>query len=290
MANHHEAKAEGIESQLARSIFSDDEDATEKIEAKIARMEKRRDAMKEANKIVRRKPKNESTPEKVAELVALGMTESTARKLFEADFCGRFGFPSYSITNLGANIRRMRERIGDIGRQAARREAAAEAPEGVLIEGDEWVRVTFPEKPERDVINALKAAGFRWGAGSWCGQRENIPDCLRTELGMPRRGSLQWWATDRGFKCLIRCSRVYCWKSGERMARVTDVDNGRWMDHHDTSSEPWRWIKLTDNQVANFEAAARDCYCYQGVQRCDFCTSTRTPDGAPWSSGEDFAA
>ena len=31
------------------------------------------------------------------------------------------------------------------------------------------------DKPERAVIDALKAAGFRWGAGSWSGRTENLP-------------------------------------------------------------------------------------------------------------------
>ena len=60
------------------------------------------------------------------------------------------------------------------------------------------------------------------------------------------------------------------------------------MEHHDIYAPPWHCVELTPAQVANFEAAARDCYCYKGVDRCDFCTGTRTPDGAPSSNGEAF--
>jgi len=288
MANLHEEKADGIERQLRTSIFSDDSDATEQLQAKIAKEEKARDLMKAANAIVRKKPKNGWTAEKGEKLKALGIPAEKVAELFTPDFCGRIGFPSYALTNLGANIRRMKERIADIDRQNARKQAAELAPEGVLVEGGEYVRVTFPEKPERETINALKAGGFTWGGGSWTGKREDLPACVREITGAPRRGSLRWWSLERGFKCLIRCCRVYCWKPGEPFARRMDVDNGRWMQHEDINANPWQLVRLTDNQRANFEGAARDCYCYQGVDRCDFCTSMRTPDGAPWSSGEDF--
>jgi hypothetical protein len=175
MANHHEAKAEGIQRQLDTCIFSDDPDAVEQLQAKIAREEHTRDVMKRVNVIIRQKPKNEQTPAKLAAIVALGIPELRAVELFKPDFAGRIGFPSYAITNIGANIRRMQERVAQITRDAERRTAAENATGGVLIEGDEWVRVTFSEKPDRDILTALKAAGFRWGQGSWVGKRESIP-------------------------------------------------------------------------------------------------------------------
>src|SRR5690606_1472040 len=45
----------------------------------------------------------------------------------------------------------------------------------LAIEGGDWVRVTFAEKPERSVLSALKAAGFRWRGGSWIGERAKLP-------------------------------------------------------------------------------------------------------------------
>ena len=54
MAKHHGEKADGIERQLRTSIFSDDGDAVEKLEAKIAKLEAKRDAAKVANAAYRR--------------------------------------------------------------------------------------------------------------------------------------------------------------------------------------------------------------------------------------------
>jgi hypothetical protein len=57
--------------------------------------------------------------------------------------------PAYVLSNLGANIRRLEQRIEEITQRQARTEAASASTSGVLIEGEEWVRVTFAEKPDR---------------------------------------------------------------------------------------------------------------------------------------------
>jgi hypothetical protein len=78
----------------------------------------------------------------------------------------------------------MEGRIIEIERTQTRQAAAEAAPGGVPIEGSgpgefgDWVRVTFAEKPEHEVLEALRAAGFRWGGGSWSGERSNIPACV----------------------------------------------------------------------------------------------------------------
>jgi len=175
-AAHHVGKAVGLQQQLDNTIFSDDTDAVEKLQAKVQRLEASRDQLKSINKVVRRKPKNQLTPEKVTKLAELGLSEATARKLFEPDFGGRIGIPSYQLTNLGGNIRRARQRIEEVKARQVR-DAKAEAAGGTLIEGTgDYVRVTFEEKPDREVLTALKAAGFRWGGGSWTGKRADLPE------------------------------------------------------------------------------------------------------------------
>jgi hypothetical protein len=114
------------------------------------------------NKIIRKKPKNEKTPEKIEALIKLGLKEETAEKLFFPDFCGRIGIPSFCNKNLSGRIRQAKSRIVQIKRQKERKEAA-EKSGGISIEGDAWISVTFAEKPDRGILTALKAAGFRWG-------------------------------------------------------------------------------------------------------------------------------
>lgn len=181
MADHHAGKAAGIEAQLENTIFSDDENAVEALRAKIADQRATVEKMKAANKIIRKFKAD--IPGGVAALTAAGFSERTA-KLFEPDFAGRIGFPGFELTNTGANIRRMEARIVDIQQRQQRQEKAEAAPGGILIEGTgDYVRVTFPEKPERDILDALRAAGFRWGGGSWTGQRANLPAAVQTAKG-----------------------------------------------------------------------------------------------------------
>jgi hypothetical protein len=174
-AESMESRAEGIQTQLDRSVYSDDDNATEALEARAVKNEAKRDFYKAANKIIRSNPKNVLTEEKVTQLVATGVPESAARELFKPDFCGRIGFADYLLTNLGARIRTDRERIKTIQSQQQRTAQAESAPNGVTIEGAEYVRVTFAEKPEREILDALRAANFYWGHGSWSGKRESLP-------------------------------------------------------------------------------------------------------------------
>lgn len=181
MAEHHASKAAGIERQLANTIFSDDDNAIEELEAKIADLEAKRELNNTINKIIRAKPKNEVTDAKVAKLVELGMKDSSARKMFEPDFAGRIGIPSYVNQNMGGVISNAKKRIEDIKRRQERTQAA-ESNGGVAVEGTgEWVSVTFAEKPDRDILNALRDAGFRWGGGSWTGKRADLPECVKAD-------------------------------------------------------------------------------------------------------------
>jgi hypothetical protein len=100
-AQEHAEKAAGIERQLRTSIFSDDADAVEQLEAKIARLEQKRDAAKTANAAYRK--------EHAAELKTM-----TAYERSQA-----VPVPAYSLTGYGAEIRRCRDRIEQINRDKA---------------------------------------------------------------------------------------------------------------------------------------------------------------------------
>ena len=175
MAEHHEQKAAGLKTQLERSIFSDDPDAIEALEAKVEALEAERDRMKAINKAIRSGEGWESRMQPP-------LTDGERKELSDLARCWggvyKKGFPPYALTNLGGNIRRAKERIEIVKRRQARTEQAEQSAGGVVIEGGDWVRVTFAEKPSRDVLNALRDAGFRWGGGSWTGQRVNLPACV----------------------------------------------------------------------------------------------------------------
>ncbi len=176
LAEHHEQRAAGIASQLERSVFSDDENAVEALELRIAQREAtvaHRKAVNAAFKKAKGEP-----PARFAALVASGlMTQAEALSVAGTMASMRYDrpFPSYSLTNLNANIRRDRERIAELKLRQARTETAR-AQGGVKLENvGEYVRITFAEKPEREVLEALREAGFRWGGGSWVGERTKLP-------------------------------------------------------------------------------------------------------------------
>lgn len=86
-------RADGIEAQNAASIYSDDPDAVERLEEKINAEEKRRDAMKQANAAYRRQHR--------ARLAAMSAWDRNQA----------VPHPSWEVSNLTANIARMRKRL-----------------------------------------------------------------------------------------------------------------------------------------------------------------------------------
>lgn len=177
MARHHGAKADGLEHQLERCIFSDDPDAVEALQVRILELEADRDRRKASNAAFRKGDAVWSA--------FLGITPEQAavrrQIIMEGYSWCQQPHPTYELTNLGGNIRRLKQRIVDVQRRQERQAAAEAAPGGVSIEGGDYVAVTFPEKPSREVLDALRGAGFRWSGGSWCGERAKLPASV---LGM----------------------------------------------------------------------------------------------------------
>lgn len=171
MAATHESKAAEIERQLDRSIYDDDPDAVTQLEARIAAHEAQRERMKAENKAYR---KGEAA---FAALLGITPEQAAARRVtIEAGYSWhRQPHPAYELSNLGGRITTDRKRLETIQARQERSARAEAAPGGVVIEGGEWVQVTFAEKPDRAIIDALKAAGFSWGGGSWIGQRATLP-------------------------------------------------------------------------------------------------------------------
>lgn len=155
-----------------RPIMAGDADAVERLEKDIRHAERSQEAMREANKIIRQKPKYEKTPDKLSDLMTIGLSLKQAEELFEKDFCGRYGFPDYSLSNGSANIRRMKERLEQIQRAKA---APVEEIEGEHAKYEDCppenrVRLYFPGKPAVEVRDKLKSNGFRWAPSLGCWQ------------------------------------------------------------------------------------------------------------------------
>lgn len=170
MSVRHERKAATIESRLKRTIFSDDADAAENLKKRIADRERIVERMKFVNKAHAKFLKTGVVPEGVSE------AESEKIRNYKPAYTWEpHPFPPYAVTNLRNQIAADRKRLAMVEQMATRAAVASEAANGILIEGSEFVRVTFAEKPSREILSQLKAAGFRWSGGGWNGYRAKLP-------------------------------------------------------------------------------------------------------------------
>jgi len=172
-ADYYKQKAASASSNHA--IFSDDPEAVAKLKEKIAGLEKLQEIMKAANKIVTRKLGTKE--EKIIELEALKIP--SPGRLFEPDFCGRLGFPSYKLTNNSANLRTAKQRLERLQKQENQETTEKELGNGVrVVENveDNRLQIFFHGKPSVEIRANLKSYGFRWSpmVGAW--QRHRSPD------------------------------------------------------------------------------------------------------------------
>jgi Domain of unknown function (DUF3560) len=178
MATRHAEVADTLHARLETTIFSDDADATSELESRIAEREAERARIVELNKGLRRELKTgggKLTPGAFERLACtpkeIASVESNAR------YSGQITFPAYTLSNLSGRIKADRDRLESIKRQNVRRQAAADAG-GTFVQrflDSNWCQITFAEKPERAILDALRAAGYGWGGGSWSGYLDKLP-------------------------------------------------------------------------------------------------------------------
>jgi hypothetical protein len=135
--------------------------------------------MREANAIVRRKPRNERSDAKIAQLVALdGISPKTAEKLFVRDG-GSYGFPRYEMTSAQGKIKRLEAKLYP-------EPVEVEPPQDddvfrfekigatvTLAHADDLLRVRFDRKPARPMLARLGSLGkLRWARSEGAWQRK----------------------------------------------------------------------------------------------------------------------
>lgn len=174
---HIQGLLDKIRSVGTGGISSDDPQAVEKLEAKLAALEKHQEMMKAANAAIRMKDPAKGD----AKLAELGYTPEDIAKLREPDFCGRIGYPAYALQNNNANIRRIRGRIAELKKRTE------STPEGWEFDGGRVVvnttenrlQVIFDGKPDADVRTELKGEGFRWAPSQGAWQRQLTDNAMR---------------------------------------------------------------------------------------------------------------
>jgi prefoldin subunit 5 len=173
-----------------RIIKSSDANAIEKLETKLAELQKLQENMKAANTVLRNKKLTDA--EKVEQLIAVGFSESSANELLKPDFCGRIGF-SYHLTNNNGNMRNVKDRIEKLKRAQAQGtketiiESAESETEGIrIVDNVEAARlqIFFPGKPDAETRTKLKKNGFRWtpSIGAWQSYRSERANRAAKEI------------------------------------------------------------------------------------------------------------
>lgn len=173
----HRAMGRGVEASKAAEaareraagvghggISSDDPDAIDKLRAKMVALEERADNEVRWNKQLRKGGLDAvDAPESVK--------ESLRGLIARQPYVVQYG--AFHVSNRRAEIRRLKQRIEQLERNAARPAAApVELDGGVrIVENVELnrVQILFPGKPDADVRAKLKREGFRWAPseGAW---------------------------------------------------------------------------------------------------------------------------
>jgi hypothetical protein len=171
-----------------RPIMAGDSDAVSRLQDEITRAEQMQARMKVANQVVRTYRGKDETAG-IAKLVEQGFTEQQAVKLFEPDFCGRYGFPDYALTNNSANLRRMKLRLAQISRAKAQKGFEAQGENARLEDcpAENRVRLFYAGKPDVETRDRLKKTGFRWSPtlGCWQAYRhQHTYDFAKREAGV----------------------------------------------------------------------------------------------------------
>lgn len=162
-AEYYRRKAEAAENNDA--IYTEDEDAEERLTAKIENLEKSHAAMKLINKIARNTKLSDD--DKVKQIIALGYTEESTKEIVK-----KCGFAWYVLPYNLAEIKRLKQRLQIVKRNKT-------ATDLTFICGDIEVKtnykenrlqVFFPDKPSYEIRTQLKRRAFRWSPSNECWQ------------------------------------------------------------------------------------------------------------------------
>ena len=151
-------------------IQSGDPNAIDKLRGKLEKLEALQETMKAVNAYYRKNKTLDGCPD---------LTEREAdaiRGNWERGWYVDTPFPSYSLSNNNAEIRRVRERIASLEKVKAAPEAApVKLENGATVEEDTEsmrIKIIFPGKPDEETRTLLKSHGFRWAPSVSAWQRQ----------------------------------------------------------------------------------------------------------------------
>lgn len=153
-----------------RPVMAGDSDAVGRLESQLADMLTQRERMKRVNSAHARFLKDP------ASLDTADLPEEWKARI--RNYVPRYSWEPhpiapYQLTNLGANIRRVEQRIEQLKRTKALPQQTVETESGIRVEdcpAENRVKIFFPGKPDSTVRDTLKSNGFRWTPTVGCWQ------------------------------------------------------------------------------------------------------------------------
>ena len=157
------------------AISSNDPKAIEKLTEKLHKCEKEQEFMKNVNAYYK---KNGTT--KGCEGISDELAAKLDTRVQEAYSWDKQPFPSYSITNNGAEIRRIKKRIESLEANKNTEFVGWKfnGGEAVINEDKNRLQLLFDEKPSKEQRETLKANGFRWAPSDAAWQRQLNPNAF----------------------------------------------------------------------------------------------------------------
>lgn len=169
------AQVQGLLSKIKSvglgGIMSDDKNAVEKLSAKLAGLEAMQTKMKAVNAYYRKHKTLVGCPE-LTEEARLRLESGMPGSVHDAPY------PSWALSNNNANIRRIKDRLAELEKEAQR---AAENTDADPVEGDGYklventelgrIQFIFEGKPDESTRALLKANGFKWAPSQSAWQR-----------------------------------------------------------------------------------------------------------------------
>lgn len=165
-----------IKSTGTGGIRSDDQNAVEKLEAKLAKREALQQHMKAVNAYYRKHKTLNGCPELTEE------QKASIEKGWENGWYKGTPYPPYELSNNNAEIRRLKGRLEEL-----KKLQDEPAPEGWEFDGGEVrmnkdigrIQILFDEKPDAGTRDELKSNGFRWAPSQQAWQRQLTENGIR---------------------------------------------------------------------------------------------------------------
>ena len=158
-------------------ISADDPQAVQKLEKKLAGLEKAQETMKAVNAYYRKHKTLDGCPHLSAESIEKMKADMASQWHIEDK-----PYPTWALSNNSAEIRRVKERIKSLSQQREIGYVGWEFEGGKVEANTEANRlqILFEEKPDASTREELKSNGFRWSPKAEAWQRQLTDNAYRS--------------------------------------------------------------------------------------------------------------